>query len=338
MGISTVRGLSLCSGVGGLDLGVGLALRSLGVDHRTVCYVEREAYAAAVLAARMEDESLAQAPVWSDLRTFGGRPWRGAVDLVTAGYPCQPFSLAGVRRGESDPRHVWPDVARIVDEARPALCFCENVSAHLSLGFDTVVQDMESMGYIVAAGVFTAWSVGAPHQRERLFWLATNASYRDEPRLSWRGSKASEHYRSCATNAADAPSEQRGVPRQSRERRCVEVGAADADRDGLRWSPKRDGEPESRREAAPIGNDAVRRDLASPDAVGHRPQGQRTAGTAPGPAFRNRAWDWREAPPPIHRVDDGVAHRVDRLRACGNGVVPQVARDAFLALVGEIFG
>lgn len=102
--------LSLCSGGAGLDLGVELAVPG----SRVVCFVEREVYAAAVLAARMEDASLPPAPIWSDLRTFDGKPWRGVVDCVTAGYPCQPFSLAGKRLGEKDPRHLWPEVARII--------------------------------------------------------------------------------------------------------------------------------------------------------------------------------------------------------------------------------
>ncbi len=161
--------LSLCSGVGGLDLGLELAT---GGAARVVCHVEREAFAAAVLAARMEEKALAAAPVWSDLRTFDGRPWRGVVDCITGGYPCQPFSFAGERRGADDPRHLWPSIARIVAEVEPALCFFENVGGHLSLGFDVVRDELQGMGFRVAAGLFSASEVGAPHRRERLFILA----------------------------------------------------------------------------------------------------------------------------------------------------------------------
>src|SRR3954471_24871501 len=106
----TLHGLALCAGIGGLELGIASVLRS----YRTVCYVEGEAYAAACLVARMEEGRLHSAPIWSDLRTFGGRPWRGRVDVVTTGYPCQPFSLAGRRAGAEDLRHLWPQVARVV--------------------------------------------------------------------------------------------------------------------------------------------------------------------------------------------------------------------------------
>lgn len=168
MATHTFNVLSLCTGTGGLDLGIRMAVPAA----RTVCCVEREAFCVEVLATRMEEQALDDAPVWSDLKTFDGKPWRGVVDLVTGGYPCQPFSLAGARKGADDPRHLWPDVKRIVEEVAPQLCFFENVAGHLSLGFEDVVRDLEEMGYRVAAGLFTAEEVGAPHRRERLFILA----------------------------------------------------------------------------------------------------------------------------------------------------------------------
>lgn len=167
-GSDDFRGLSLCSGVGGLDLGLHLA----EPGYRAVCHVERNGFAAAALVARMADASLAPAPVWDDLRTFDGRPWARRVHVVTAGYPCQPFSLAGHRQGEEDPRHLWPEVARIVAETGPEWCFFENVPGHLSLGLDVVARDLQALGYRVAARVVSAAEVGGSHLRERLFILA----------------------------------------------------------------------------------------------------------------------------------------------------------------------
>lgn len=163
-----IRGISLCAGVGGLDLGLHLA----EPGYRTVCYVERNSYAAATLVARMADASLGAAPVWDDLKTFDGKPWRGRVHLVSAGYPCQPFTLSGLRQGDDDPRHLWPDVARIVDEIAPEWCFFENVPGHLTLGLRDVVGDLQRMGYRVAARIQSAAEVGASHRRDRLFILA----------------------------------------------------------------------------------------------------------------------------------------------------------------------
>ena len=182
-GDACLFGLSLCSGAGGLDLGLTIAIPG----YRAVGHVERETYAAATLVARMEDASLDQAVVWDDVGTFNGRPWRGAVDIVTAGYPCQPFSVAGKRRGADDPRHLWPHVARIIGEIKPPFVFLENVAHHLRLGFPEVASGLVGMGYRLAAGLFTAAEVGAPHKRERLFILAVRDGdeLADPARLLW---------------------------------------------------------------------------------------------------------------------------------------------------------
>jgi DNA (cytosine-5)-methyltransferase 1 len=130
----------------------------------------------------MADASLAAAPVWDDLKSFDGKPWRGRVHLISAGYPCQPFTLSGLRKGEHDPRHLWPDVARIVDEVQPEWCFFENVIGHLTLGLQDVVGDLQGMGYRVAARVQSAAEVGGSHLRQRLFILAHSNLFGDKPK------------------------------------------------------------------------------------------------------------------------------------------------------------
>lgn len=170
-----LRTISLCSGGGGLDLGLDAGARRAGLGGaRAVCMVEGEAFAVATLAAQMEQGGLAPAPIWSDLRTFDARPWRGVVDCVAGGYPCQPFSLAGHRLGDLDDRHLWPDIVRILRDCEPAWCFFENVSGHLSLGGHDVIRELQAMGFCVACSLWTAEEVGAPHRRERLFILAAH--------------------------------------------------------------------------------------------------------------------------------------------------------------------
>lgn len=164
----TFNVLSLCSGVGQLDIGVKLAVPVA----RTICYVEIEAFPCEILVSRMEDGNLDEAPVWSDLRTFDGKPWRGKVDCIIGGYPCQPFSVAGKMGGSDDPRHLWPAIARIVREVEPAWCFFENVRNHINIGFEEVRDELQGMGYDVEAGIYSAEEVGAPHKRDRLFIMA----------------------------------------------------------------------------------------------------------------------------------------------------------------------
>ena len=173
-------GLSLCAGAGGIDLGLTIACPPSrrckhhlpGSGYRTVCYVEREAYAATTLVARMEDQTLDSAPLWDDVGSFDGRPWRGTVDIIIGGYPCTPFSVAGKRKGIDDPRHLWPHFARVIGECQPEWVFLENVANHINLGYREVRGDLEKLGFRVTEGLFTAAEVGAPHKRQRLFVLA----------------------------------------------------------------------------------------------------------------------------------------------------------------------
>lgn len=163
-----MNGLALCAGVGGLELGLSRAIPG----YRTVGYVERDAYAAAVLVARMEDEALDRAPIWDDLTTFDGKPWRGVVDLVSAGFPCQPFSVAGKRKRLDDDRWIWPQIARIIGEVEPSFVFLENVPGVLSHGAGAVLDSLASLGFDAEWDLFSAADVGAPHRRMRWFCLA----------------------------------------------------------------------------------------------------------------------------------------------------------------------
>lgn len=159
--------LSLCAGYGGIELG----LERLGLRLRTVAYVEREGFAAANLVAKIEAGKLAEAPVHSDVKTFPYERFRGLVDIMLAGYPCQPFSSAGKRQGEDDPRHLWPSIADGIAACEPSAVFFENVQGHVTLGLRDVLSDLGRMGYRTTWGMFSAAEVGAPHQRKRVFIL-----------------------------------------------------------------------------------------------------------------------------------------------------------------------
>jgi DNA (cytosine-5)-methyltransferase 1 len=142
-----------------------------------VAYVEIEAFICANLVAGMEAGLLDPAPIWTDAKTFDARPFGGKIHGIIGGYPCTPFSLAGTRSGEDHPGHIYPAISRAIEASRPIWCLFENVSAHLTLGFDKVYKDLQRMGYSVEAGIYTAEEIGAPHERERLFILAISNTY-----------------------------------------------------------------------------------------------------------------------------------------------------------------
>ena len=176
--------LSLCSGYGGIDLGLHRAIPNL----RTIAYSEIEAFAIENLLARMEGGQLDPAPIWPNLKTFPWRAFSDRVDILSGGYPCQPFSAAGKRLGTDDPRHLWPFIADGIRLLRPKICFFENVEGHISLGLREVIGELGSMGYSVSWGIFSAREVGAPHQRKRVFILAHSDRERGQLSDWWRES------------------------------------------------------------------------------------------------------------------------------------------------------
>jgi len=165
--------ISFCTGSRGLERGI----ERTGTKLRTLAHVEIEAFICENLVQQMEQGVLDEAPIWTNLKTFNGKPFRGMVDILTGGYPCQPFSVAGQRKGTEDPRHLWPYIKDLIRTIRPVCCFFENVPGHITLGYREVRSDLEQLGYTVEEGIFSAEEVGAPHQRKRLFIIAVDNSY-----------------------------------------------------------------------------------------------------------------------------------------------------------------
>jgi DNA (cytosine-5)-methyltransferase 1 len=201
MALAPIRVLSVCAGGGALDVAIELATNGRA---RTVGFCERDSFAAAVLVARMENKALPSAPIWDDLTSFDGRRWRGAVDLVVAGFPCPPVSQAGKRLGTADERWLWPEIAHIIEDVQPAAVFLENVSGLLSAsGGEPTKQTRDTgrdcyacgqpmavastgvggamgdvLGELARLGFHAEWSrlsaaeIGATHPRARVFIFA----------------------------------------------------------------------------------------------------------------------------------------------------------------------
>ena len=173
--------LSLCSGYEG----IGLGLRSVFPNIREIAYVEREGFPIANLVAKMEQGSLDQAPIFTDVKTFPYRKFRGCVDILSGGFPCQPFSAAGQRKATDDPRHLFPYIRDGIRECQPRIVFLENVAGIISAKtadgesvLQYVLRELEGLGYRSTAGVFSAEEVGAPHQRKRVFIMGYATSSR----------------------------------------------------------------------------------------------------------------------------------------------------------------
>lgn len=157
-----LRVLDLFSGIGGFSLGLE---RTGGFE--TAAFCEYAEWPRKVLAKHWPN-----VPIFEDVRTLRGSDIDGPIDVVVGGYPCQPFSTAGRRKGQEDDRHLWPEFNRLVAELRPAWVIGENVAGHISMGLDDVLSDLEGQGYACRTFVIPACATDAPHRRDRVWTVA----------------------------------------------------------------------------------------------------------------------------------------------------------------------
>jgi DNA (cytosine-5)-methyltransferase 1 len=281
-GVLDLNGLALCSGVAALERGI----ESIIPGSRTICYVEGETYPASVLASKMESGSVPKAPIWSNVRTFNGKPWRGKVSFLSGGFPCQPYSKAGKQLADKDPRDLWPDFARIIGEVRPHFIFLENVPNVVKWALPTVCKDLSKMGYDAAWCVVAASEVGAPHKRSRWFLFAySNDSVKHVMRFY----------------------EPQSSPQEFEEKICYSNG----DRRGEYANAK-----------------GRKRIFGQGELEGDRSKNFSSIDT-----FKDSSSEHWKDEPRMGRMVDGVADWVHRMRACGNGVVPQQAAYAYSILM-----
>ena len=308
--------LSLFSGIGGLDLAAEMA------GFRTVGQCEWADYPAKVLGKHWPD-----VPRWRDIRaltkeSFHGKTGMRTVDVISGGFPCQPFSVAGKRRGKEDDRYLWPEMLRVVSELRPAWVVGENVAGIVSLALDTVLSDLESIGYASRAFIIPACAVDAPHRRDRCAIVAWDADSRDGdawPERKVEGGENAESAGICA-DVSDPDAVRRDLWGPGRERiyrdaPCHEAdpggeNVADADCDRLE-KPRMQGFPEESGASASNG--------------GWRETQPGLGGMADGiPCWLDE--------PAIPRITTGIPERVNRLKCLGNAVVPQQFYPIFRAI------
>lgn len=330
-----MRELALFAGAGGGILG-GLLL-----GWRTVCAVEIDPYARSVLLARQRDGMLRPFPIWDDVATFDGKPWRGHVDVVSGGFPCQDISCAGKGAGLDGARSgLWSEFARIIGEVRPRFAFIENSPMLAVRGLDRVLADLAAMGFNAEWGVVSAADVGAPHLRERI-WIVANACSRRCNQSDIREVQQPRRTETIRTSEDVAHARRallEGRPEMERNGRWGNVEQHDS-RAMANAESERRGEARKLRhgESAqwPAGSGEALHDADSIDRPEMRRSAQRQGGHAgepdcgTGKHAEDQHWPIE---PDIRRVVNGLANRVDRLKAIGNGQVPRVAATAWRIL------
>lgn len=290
-----MRFVSLFAGIGGIDLGLERA------GHTCVGQVEYAPYPQAILHKHWPH--IHRIP---DVHHYNGHEF-GPFELLTGGYPCQPFSHAGNRKGANDDRHLWPEMDRIIRAIRPQYVLLENVTGHLSLGFDTVLGNLAASGYDAVWDCIPASAVGAPHRRDRLFILAKRRGINVTRDHEW-------DVCTCCGNAYCRR-------HHAHEHECDCIGIDTAH--DLRYRLEVD---------ATLGLLAYPSREQQPSLLDHR---RTTRSRPPAPAriqnrvdthrgLRTQSHDW-STEPRVDRVADGLPDHMDRIKALGNAVVPQVA-------------
>ncbi|WP_408611207.1 DNA cytosine methyltransferase [Burkholderia stabilis] len=285
-------------------------------DNRCVCAVEFDPYAQAILVARQNDGTFPPFPIWDDVRTFDGRPWRGIVDIVAGGFPCQDVSAAGTGDGLDGERSgLWTEMARIIREVRPLGVEVENSPMLTSRGLGRVLGDLAAMGFDAEWGVLSAADTDAPHLRERI----------------WIRGYVADAYRARESQHAGGKREFRMGP--------VERGETLAHADG---EPCGQGWP-SHTTQGTRGWHADRGGVVADVAYAVREREQRIVASNAEAQERQGSFERSDRPrgygfgrwpaeSGMGRVVDGMAHRAHRIKALGNGQVPRVAATAFTLL------
>ena len=303
--------LDLFSGIGGFSLGLEWAGMS------TVAFCERDPYCTTILNKHWPDT-----PVHNDVRNLDGKDYADSIDLVCGGFPCQPFSVAGKRKGTDDDRHLWPEMLRIIQEAKPRWVIGENVFGLINMALDDVQADLEREHYEVRKFVLPAVAVDAHHRRDRIFIIA----YRD-PTLA----------HSHGEGQLQQEGLEREVRRWSGDSSKQGSDVDDAHGEGL----QRHGQEHQLRGFGQEGQAGGSGDVAYTNGTrgevgisGQESWQERHAGESHHQGDqqlrRSPRGKW-PAEPRVGRVADGIPNRVDRIKGLGNAVVPQL-----IQAIGEL--
>jgi len=320
--------LALFAGAGGGILGGHL------LGWRTVCAVEWEQYPASVLCARQNDGLLPPFPIWDDVCSFDGKPWRGIVDVISGGFPCQDISAAGKGVGIDGERSgMWGEMARIIHEVRPRFVFVENSPMLTSRGLGRVLGDLASMGFDAKWGVLGANDIGANHKRDRI-WIRGEQmgnSYNNgqiAPKISSilvEGSdrNSTQQEQTCQSErSSEQYAELAYSERMGRQERASERGTLEDQKGSNNFSDGSQAITERQAIADTECSGLERREDCGKQEVTWTRSGGSPIGDG----------NWWSTEPNVGRVAHGVAARMERIKAIGNGQVPLCAATAWRIL------
>ena len=326
--------LSICTGYGGIELG----LKPIMPRIRTVCYVENEVGASKILGARIRDGILDDAPIWTDLRTFDAKAWRGKIHLVTGGFPCQPHSIAGKKQGADDPRELSGEVLRIAEELGCPTLFLENVETIKRFYWDNIRPKLHRLGYKTQEGIFSAEEVGAPHRRRRFFILA----YHDNSRVSTFGYEGQRKRSERTEERQDRSLFELAGQGQGAQLENTIVNGNRGGSQGLYQEDRTrrsDSTVQTQGSSINLGDTSIERLEGNGFARQTKScERSRTVPLYPPRPDDTRGWErvyteMQTLIPTFCRVVNGSTPQVDgQLRAIGNGVVPAVAGKAWSVL------
>jgi DNA (cytosine-5)-methyltransferase 1 len=340
--------LSLCTGYEGIGQGLRRVLPTL----REIAYSEIEDYAIANLVTKIEEGRLHPAPIFTNLKTIPYRKFLGKVSVLSGGFPCQPFSAAGLRKATDDPRHLYPFIAEGISQCKPTFVFLENVSGIISAKthdgesvLHYVCRDLESRGYKVSWGIFSASEVGLPHQRKRVFILGHSTSGGSR-RVMGDCSQKGQNIKSLRTDGQSNELSNsynfgcRGRKSRSEDRR--EWSVLSREQEGREMVSQTEGCSGDIFKTKELGNSEGTRQSSSNDRQRKAQLGGTSSWDVQSVARPNEPqheWEYprvitKEIPQSeLGGTTDGFRNRDNRLRLLGNGVVPQVAAKAFKTLL-----
>lgn len=303
--------IDLFSGIGGFSL----AGHWLGWN--TIIFIEKDKYCQKVLS-----KNFPKVPIEYDIKEFSARKYRGAVDIITGGFPCQPASTAGNRKGKEDYRWLWPEMFRTIRECQPPYVVGENVTGLLSMDngelFKSILSDLESEGYEVQTFSIPASATGAAHKRERVWIVGYSESYHKQRNRLCEGELQESTRRSNCDSIITNPC-------SKRLQRCKQDGKITEEKC---WSQSHGSA--SKQDKASIHSESRRRT--------EREGWSKWYGENIGEGYRGQQDPhWFEVATRLCRVDDGlpswvVRHRTNRLKALGNAIRPQVVYEIFKAI------